>query len=62
VEPGVSLRQLSVATDLLAAPTRPAAEPDWPTDWGQALTWGGAGLALLLLGGFWWWAGRRAGD
>ena len=52
VEPGDVLTTLSIATDLLALPTRERPAPDWPTDWPRVASWGagaGAALALALL-------------
>ena len=44
------LYQLSVATDLLAGPTREAPAPDWPTDWGAIALRGVLVVAALLVG------------
>lgn len=58
VEPGDVLTSLSLATDLLARPTREMPEPDWPTDWARVAGWGAGAAAAFSLGG--WLLRRRS--
>ncbi len=53
LDAGVSATRLSLATELLDAPTRAAPVPDWPLDWarvGALGALGGAGALVLAAG------------
>jgi hypothetical protein len=54
-----AMAELSLATDLLARPTREFPQPDWPLDWPVTLAWGGSGLLALALVSLWARSWRR---